>query len=753
MSLQDDDLVFLDELNEESAPVQAENYHKLLIVDDDPDVHAITLMALSDFRFHGAGLSFLSAYSAAEARNILDSEKNIALILLDVVMESDDAGLQLVRYVREYQANWFTRIILRTGQPGQAPEFDVIVNYDINDYKDKTELTAVKLYTTVFVSLRAYRQMLTIEMSRQGLVKILSASNSLFEYQSMNEFVQGVVLQLRSLIDCIGGAMLCGVSDPGSCDSVDAVRVVASAGELEKFAPGSLVTQCLPPDACELISQAISTLENIYADSGSVIVFRTVNRAVSVVYLRGEGCLSQMDRYLLEIFCNKVALGFDNIYFIDQMRQLARHEPLTNLLNREALVNELKNRLLNAADTSAGLGVIVIGLDRFKDVNTDLGYAAGDRLLRVIASRLCSMLTDTGLASRLGADQFAVIVSNILSANELRDLTDKLLQMILQPVELEGEEVLPAASLGFVFVSGRSLRPAYDLIAEAEAAMAEAKRLGGNRVEQAVSSGGATQSGRLTLIRDLSYALDRKELRVLYQPIYKASSRQLAGFEALLRWHHPERGSVVPDKFIAEAEVSGLIVPIGSWVLRTATADALRWHASYAEKAEQVKLSVNVSARQLLTSDLVGMVERIIDESAIAPALLKLEITESMIMEDPARVEAMMLRLKDMGVCLSLDDFGTGYSSISYLHRYPFDTLKLDRSFVSTMFDRKQSMPIIQAVVRLAEALNIETIAEGVETENQARTLLDIGCDYLQGYFFGRPMTIDDANQLVADSL
>jgi diguanylate cyclase (GGDEF)-like protein len=749
MSLQDDDLVFLDDLNEEPASVQVGGYYKLLIVDDEPDVHTITHLALDDFRFQEMGLLFLHAYSAAQAREILEREKDIAVVLLDVVMESDDAGLQLVRYIREAQENWLTRIILRTGQPGQAPEFDVIVGYDINDYKAKTELTAVKLYTTVFVALRAYRQILSIEMSRQGLVKILSASSSLFEHQSMHEFVQGVVLQLRSLIDCVGGAMLCGISDPGIGDDIDAVRVVASAGELERFSPGTLVTQCLSPDACELISQAITRLENIYTDQGSVIVFRTVNRAVSVVYLRGEACLTQMDRYLLEIFCNKVALGFDNIYFIEQMRLLARHEPLTNLLNRDALVNELNSRLLGKAGKASGLGIIVIGLDRFKDVNSDLGYPAGDQLLRIIASRLYSILTETGLAARLGADEFAVVLSAVRSVQDLSGFTGKLLQTILQPVELEGVEVLPAASLGFVFVEEPLQRPAYDLIAEAEVAMAEAKRLGGNRAEQAVSTSGVTQSGRLTLIRDLSYALDRNELHILYQPICQALSRQLAGFEALLRWQHPERGLVSPDKFIAEAETSGLIVPIGSWVLRTATADVKRWHEIYSDQTEQVKLSVNVSARQLLTSDLIGMVERIIDESRISPALLKLEITESMIMEDPVRVESMMLRLKSIGVSFSLDDFGTGYSSISYLHRYPFDTLKLDRSFVSSMFDRKQSMPIIQAVVGLARALGIETIAEGVETEDQAQALMDIGCDYLQGYLLGRPMRLHEADKLV----
>jgi response regulator RpfG family c-di-GMP phosphodiesterase len=327
----DDDLLFADESDDGDEPdgaspssrsavstgVRARPW-KIMIVDDDREVHAVTKVVLGDFVFDGRSVEFVNAYSAVEACKVFAEHPDTAVVLLDVVMETDDAGLRCVEFIRKTMENKQVRIILRTGQPGQAPERQVIVDYDINDYKAKSELTAQKLFTSVVAALRSYQHIVSIDLSRRGLEKIIDGSASLFEQQSMSRFVEGVLMQLHSLIQGATGSLLCTVGSQGDPEAGGEFQVLASS---EPFSPepGRPLDQILPADAMDDIRRAFREGRNVYCGDHSVIVFRSRNHSISVVYLEGHAPLGEVDRGLLEIFCSKVAIAFDNVYLYEQV--------------------------------------------------------------------------------------------------------------------------------------------------------------------------------------------------------------------------------------------------------------------------------------------------------------------------------------------------------------------------------------------------------------------------------------------------
>ncbi len=736
--------------DDELEPASADQIRRwsLLIVDDDHEVHATTRFALDDFTFDGCGLRFISAYSAAEARDILVRTPDIAVVLLDVVMETDQAGLDLARTIRRELANPFIRIILRTGQPGQAPERDVLVHFDINDYKDKSELTAQKLFSAVLGAVRAYTQLTALEMNRLGLEKILTASTSLFERRSITEFMDGVVLQIRSLISDAQGALLCAVGERHFSGRIEDVRIVAGDARfpLELGAP---ISRALPPAICGEIAKAFEEGKSIYGEDRCVIFFKTRDHVASVAYLCGHHTLTELDRRLLEVFCSKIAIGFDNVHLLEQIRHDASHDRLTGLLNRVAFVERLDAAL---AVPEADLVVALINLDRFRDVNDYLGHEAGDVFLQEIGRRLTALARPEDVVARFGGDEFAIAHLGAGTRGGAASFADRVMAAVTESLVVAGREIVPTLAIGLAPSSeGPPSRRAEDLIAKADRALRGAKRLGGGRHEIFVEGVRVDGEARLLLITQLIHAIRREEFELHYQPIVHSVDGRLAGFEALIRWRHPERGLLAPGAFIAVVETTGLILPIGTWVLEEAARQSAAWRRDY-PGSSCLHMSVNVSARQFFNHDLSGQVAGIIAAHGLDPKRLKLEITESLIMTEPDHAAAELARLKTLGVLLSLDDFGTGYSSLSYLDRFPFDTLKIDRSFVSAMLTRQDSMEIVQVICQLAHRLGLDIVAEGVETAAEAVALRDLGCQCCQGYYFSRPVPAAQAERLIAQA-
>ncbi|UTH74905.1 EAL domain-containing protein [Chromobacterium sp. IIBBL 290-4] len=420
----------------------------------------------------------------------------------------------------------------------------------------------------------------------------------------------------------------------------------------------------------------------------------------------------------------------------ERLQFLANHDPLTRLPNRSSLTNHLDAALLRMAAQNGQLAVMFIDLDRFKLINDSFGHQAGDQLLCEIALRLSRVVGGKGLLARLGGDEFTLLMSGYESHKQLADMAGAVLSELAKPLSLEEHEVFITGSIG-ISVFPHDGEDARTLLKNADVAMYRAKEAGKNTY-QFFDIGMNTQTfERLLLETGLRMALERNEFELHYQPQVNANSRELEGAEALLRWRHPQLGLVPPVRFISLAEETGLIKPVGDWVLR----EACRQLAAWDEAGVRVpRLAVNLSPRQFGQASLLSKVEDALSAAGLPAERLELEITESMLMQNPDEAVQLLTELKALGVWLSIDDFGTGYSSLSYLKRFPLDTLKIDRSFVDGLPEDGDNAAIAEAILAMAKKLQFHVVAEGVESEEQASFLQAKGCHTLQGYQFSRPL-------------
>ncbi len=430
----------------------------------------------------------------------------------------------------------------------------------------------------------------------------------------------------------------------------------------------------------------------------------------------------------------------------DKISHLARFDTLTGLPNRLQLTEKLGNALSEADKWRNRCGFLMIDLDRFKAVNDTLGHPVGDRLLAQVAKRLKMIMTENELCGRLGGDEFAVVLMNANDSTYVERLSRTIIETLSRPYEVDQNTLYIGASIGSAVgpVDGRTVEL---LMRSADLALYRSKEDGGNTHHAYQHKLHANAEERRVLEFELRHALDRNQLHVEYQPVVKAADNaDIAGFEALLRWKNPKFGSVSPAKFIPVAEDARLIVPMGTFVLRQACKDAMSW-------PESAKVAVNISVDQLSAPSFLDTVVSALHDSGLPAWRLELEVTESIFLRDGGHVVQILDRLRKMGIKLSLDDFGTGYSSLGYLRNIRFDTIKVDRSFVQGAAKSKaESIAIIRAVVALADALDIETTAEGVENETELAMVQNMGCTKIQGYYFGRPMLFADSVALFNDN-
>ena len=429
----------------------------------------------------------------------------------------------------------------------------------------------------------------------------------------------------------------------------------------------------------------------------------------------------------------------------------AVHDNLTGLPNRELFLDRLESVLAFAkADSLIRPAVVVIDLDRFKQVNDSVGIVVGDSILLTLARRLGRLLKPQDTLARLSGDQFALILLSEHDSERIVAFAETLRKGLRAPITFNDREIFLTASMGIALADGQPHR-ADEVLKDAELAMFHAKRIGGDRIELFKPSMRARKTDRLTLESELRRALERDEITILYQPIVRLADRSIAGFEALARWDHPKMGRTSPSEFIAIAEEIGLIVDLGMFVLERTARQLSTWQRTL-RRRDPIFASVNLSSRQLLRQDLIHDLRTVIARSSLARGTLKLELTESLVMENPEHAAQMLQRIRDLGAGLALDDFGTGHSSLAYLQRFPFDTIKIDQSFVRA--NGKGTRPVIlRSIISLAHDLGMEVVAEGAETDSDAIELFQLGCEYAQGYYFGEPMSAEDARALlVAES-
>ncbi len=431
--------------------------------------------------------------------------------------------------------------------------------------------------------------------------------------------------------------------------------------------------------------------------------------------------------------------------FEELLSHRALHDPLTGLANRQLILDRADRMLIRARRDRLPVAAFFVDLDNFKDANDSLGHEAGDRLLQSVASRLVGLLRSSDTVGRLGGDEFIILAEGISLADGPKAIAERIRQVLRPPFYIEGFENLPITVSASVGIAVGDRQSAQELLRDADIALYRAKGAGRDQSVIFQEAMHVAASDRLTLRTELDSALSAGEFRLLYQPIVDLNQLRMRGVEALIRWEHPTKGLMAPDKFIPVLEDSGDIITVGQWVLGEACRQLAVWQSA----GHDLTMSVNVSMRQLDSNGFVDDVRSALQTHCLTPSSLIIEITETVLMKDANATVTLLHRLKDLGVMIAIDDFGTGYSSLAYLRQFPVDVLKIDRSFVSEMSGSPDAAALIHTLVELGHTLGLVTLAEGIEQEGQIEGLRSENCDHGQGYLFSRPVAASRIEELL----
>ena len=726
-----DDFLFIDDSDEDE--IYDENNGetwKVLIVDDDPEIHSVTQLALSDLVVLDRRLEYLHAYSGQDACQLIEDNTDIVLVLLDVVMETDDAGLNVVKHIRETLKRQDIRIVLRTGQPGYAPEESVIKDYDINDYKTKTELTRRKLVTTVYAAIRSFQQISTVNQNRIGLEKIISSASELLELHNVQDYAHGVLKEFIQLFGSDGGVsgVFC-ARGHGIIDVADDLSfyILGQVG----FS-STLVNQKLDvlnnPQASQQIFQCFQSKQNSFFSTehaNTISLYLTSGGYRAAMYFELDSELSDINKQLVEVFLSNIATGYENVHLFQKLSNAAYKDWLTDLPNRLEFVNFLDKFSQNGSDDTVAA---LIDLNHFSDINDGLGQEVGNQLLVSVAKRL-NQLSDQCSLARVGADVFGIIgPSEFINP-------DHIIALFNLPLDA-GEQKLPTnISIGFC-TKEHAGTGGVKVLNQINIALNLAKKTLDEHFIYYRQEMEDETLWRLGMIRQLRTDFSENRLELWYQPQLSLVTGKVIGAEALLRWKTADGKFISPAIFIPLAEYSGLIIDIGDWVINQA---CVQINTLEAQGFDHVGISVNVSIPQFRRANFVESIIQATQVHQVEPQKLELEITENILMDDPQIVIESLVKLKNQGIRIALDDFGTGYSSLSYLQKLPLDRLKVDRSFVTDINQEGKSL-LAETIINLGKQMNLKVIAEGIEEIEQQERLIELGCDEVQGFYYAKPM-------------
>ena len=726
-----DDFLFIDDSDEDE--IYDENNGetwKVLIVDDDPEIHSVTQLALSDLVVLDRRLEYLHAYSGQDACQLIEDNTDIVLVLLDVVMETDDAGLNVVKHIRETLKRQDIRIVLRTGQPGYAPEESVIKDYDINDYKTKTELTRRKLVTTVYAAIRSFQQISTVNQNRIGLEKIISSASELLELHNVQDYAHGVLKEFIQLFGSDGGVsgVFC-ARGHGIIDVADDLSfyILGQVG----FS-STLVNQKLDvlnnPQASQQIFQCFQSKQNSFFSTehaNTISLYLTSGGYRAAMYFELDSELSDINKQLVEVFLSNIATGYENVHLFQKLSNAAYKDWLTDLPNRLEFVNFLEKFSQNGSDDTVAA---LIDLNHFSDINDGLGQEVGNQLLVSVAKRL-NQLSDQCSLARVGADVFGIIgPSEFINP-------DHIIALFNLPLDA-GEQKLPTnISIGFC-TKEHAGTGGVKVLNQINIALNLAKKTLDEHFIYYRQEMEDETLWRLGMIRQLRTDFSENRLELWYQPQLSLVTGKVIGAEALLRWKTADGKFISPAIFIPLAEYSGLIIDIGDWVINQA---CVQINTLEAQGFDHVGISVNVSIPQFRRANFVESIIQATQVHQVEPQKLELEITENILMDDPQIVIESLVKLKNQGIRIALDDFGTGYSSLSYLQKLPLDRLKVDRSFVTDINQEGKSL-LAETIINLGKQMNLKVIAEGIEEIEQQERLIELGCDEVQGFYYAKPM-------------
>jgi diguanylate cyclase (GGDEF)-like protein len=708
---------------------------KILVVDDDEQVHKVTTLALSHVLVHGRRLDFLHAYTSAEAMEILQTNSDIAVLLLDVVMERDDAGLFLVKAIREDLGNLSLRIILRTGQPGYAPELEVIQQYDINDYKMKSELTRTRLITSITTAVRSYDQIKSIEESRRGLEQIVRASNDLMSIYSEAEYSRNLIGQIELIL---GVNTLSAICLKGTFPvSPDRISMLYSIGR-----PPSLLEQNNSQASMnepvglqgylDKTMPIIQKKKTFFEKNIANVFFPSSSDRWYFIQLEFVKDIGEIQKRLLNVFVANLGVGYRNIELVERLEHFAYYDPLTALPNKTRFIEAIDSIILDSTNNQT---VAILDIDDFSELNDSLGHEHGDALLRAVGDRLITNYNGSFVIARIAGDTFGILGPEGLLRPQM------ILSLFEEPFIISETPFPIRITLGLVNL--HDVQTGAEAVKNSNIAMKRAKSSARSRFLYFSSAMKEAIHRRMLISKDLKPALLNKEFILHYQPQIDISKNSIVGTEALIRWRRSSGELVPPFHFISVAESSGLINDIGKWVFSEACRQALEWKSKTSTSWEN-RMAINVSMRQIHNPNFLSFISHIIKDYGIDPQIIEMEITESLVMQDAERVIELLKKVKDLGMRIAIDDFGTGFSSLNYLLRLPIDRLKIDRSFILNLETDRRSKVLTEVVIQLGRQLDLGIIAEGVENHHQIELVKSLGCNEVQGFYFSKPLPPDD---------
>ncbi len=723
-------------LEEDAGPETSDgkkSVWRVLIIDDEKDVHSATTFALRNTEVVGRPLEFLHASSAREAQDFLETQKDIAVILLDVVMETPNAGLDLVPFIRNQLKIKDTRIILRTGQPNQAPEIEVIRDYDINDYKLKSELTQSRLYASLTTAIRSYKQIQTIETGKRSLSMIVKSSSELLTQKGINEFAQGVILHLSGLLSISPEGLICARRSGEASNA----HIIAAAGHFEPLMDRPL-SELSESETQKALLECLNSRKNVFNKYGIALYLGSEDRGDMACFVSSEAEFDEIDESLLELFCGNITICADNLELVAQLSEYAYHDDLTGLPNRNSLVNTIDAS--RGDENSAETILCMLALEHFDEINKSLGQAYVDLLLKSVAARLLEFFPSPVTVSCLNNDNFGMFGSVAFVTKE------KLEEAFAAPFEIEGHEQFVSFTAGMVPIS--------EVHGDGDAAVKDASIV--LRSAQHNKPGEVLlfrhemvtdAEGRLGLLRHLRTAFELQQLYLVFQPKIRLDNMGIMGFESLVRWCDGNGCSISPQSFIPLAEQSGLIVRLGEWIILESINSLIELHA---QGWKDCDVSVNLSLAQLQHPGFVDFLASAVERMSFDPKYINLEINESFATSNIDSTISLLKDIKALGYTISLDDFGAQYSSLIHLQKMPLDYIKLDRSLLEKI-QEESGKQIIEIVLHAADKLGIEVVAECVEQEAELGFLKSINCGHAQGFYFAQPMQKDELQVWLED--
>jgi len=729
-------LAFIDDDTPEDNPA---DYWKVAIIDDEHSIHEVTKLALANTVFQGKKLKFISAFSSEQGFTLLQENPDCALVLLDVVMEADNSGLLLAERIRNELKQLNLQIILRTGQPGYAPENEIMIEYNINDYKSKNELTQSKLLISVASALRAYTQLMVLEASKKSLERVISASATLTKTRSVEDFSRAVLEQISQLFHLTVPSMFCLSQQQFEAQYQHNLRkddftvVAKNLHYAEKY---DQKNQDIPQKAIlKIVEKTLVDKMHLFDDNFTALYLLSPSQWQAVIFIEAKLSFSQIDEALLKVFCLNMALSLESAKTFSHLNTAVYYDRLTGLYNNRGLI-EFSDFIHQQADNTISL--YLIDIDFFDDIIESFGFECGENVLLAMSALLKALFNQKVEIAHIHSDVFAVLVADSSwSLRALRSECSKPLIVVEQAMRIGvsiGEASCDLAQQDFDITL---------LLRRAKMALKVAKKSKRGRAQAFEPQFEQAALNRQNTLAEFRTALAQEALFLVLQPKVSMSSGAVVGYEALLRWLHPSKGIIEPDDFLTIIEQAGLYLDLDMYVFRCAL-NIVKTHPEITKP-----ISINISAKSLHHSDFIDEFKDIINHEDTDLSRIELEITENALIEGEIAIQHLN-DLNNLGFVLCLDDFGAGYSSLACLINLPLDVIKIDRAFISHITDNKNSLALLQGMLKICHDLNKKIVVEGVETQEQIDALKKLDAlnsfniDVVQGYYYFKPMLIED---------